>query len=111
MREAGAHLTLSRVSVPQTGGGSSSNARVWLASRSETAGPRSAWRVAIGNDSVVGIKRAEIDPRRKSKQSLHVVTSPGNQGLGVLVAHSGPQDTVSTTCRGHAGDARRLGLF
>ena len=109
--KAGAHLTLSRVSVPQTRGGSSSRTRVWLASRSETAGPRSAWRVAFGNDSVVGIKRAEMNPRHKSKNSLHLDTSLENQGLGILVAHSGAQDTGGTTSRGHTGDAYRLGTF
>jgi len=42
---AGAHLTLSRVSAPRAGGGPCSRARVWLASRRQSAGPRSAWRV------------------------------------------------------------------
>src|SRR3972149_2174870 len=110
--EAGAHLTLSRVSAPRAGGGSSLCSRVWLASRRKTAGPRSAWRVASGNGSVVRIRRAEIGPRRKSKRSgLHLGTSFENQGFGVLVAPSGPQDTGSATCGGDTGDAGRFGPF
>jgi len=58
--EAGAHLTLSRVSAPRPGGGPSSRARVWLSSRRQSAGPRSAWRVAPGNGSGVRVTRAEI---------------------------------------------------
>jgi hypothetical protein len=37
-------LTLPRVSAPRAGGGPSSQARVWLASRKCTADPRPAWR-------------------------------------------------------------------
>jgi len=49
--EAETHLTLSRASGPQTEGGPSFMARVWLASRRNPAGPRSAWRAAAGNES------------------------------------------------------------
>jgi len=62
---AGAHLTLSRVSAPRAGGGPSLSARVWLASRGQSAGPRSAWRVAPGNGSGFRVTRAELPATRK----------------------------------------------
>jgi len=51
--EAGAHQTLSRVSAPRNGGGPGFWSRVWIASRRKPADPRSAWRTAHGNSSVV----------------------------------------------------------
>jgi len=57
---AGAHLTLSRVSVPRSGGGPSFLTRVWIASRRLSADPRTVWRDADGNSSVINITRAEI---------------------------------------------------
>jgi hypothetical protein len=110
--EAGAHLTLSRVSAPRVGGGPSSFTRVWLASRRIAAGPRSAWRVVQGNGSEVKITSAELSPRHTSHSGcLHGSPFLENQCFGLLVTQCGPQDTSGAAGRGHACDSGRLGFL
>jgi len=71
--EAGAHLTLSRVSAPRAGGGPSLLARVWLASRRTSAGPRSAWRIAPGYDSGVRVTRAELTRDARARKVVYIL--------------------------------------
>jgi len=109
--EAGAHLTLSRVSVPRNGGGPGFRSRVWVASRRQPAGPRSAWHAAHGSGSVIKLTRADVGPRRESRRcGLHLGTSLENQSARLLVALHGPQDTHRSPGGGHASDAGVLGV-
>jgi len=108
--KAGAHLTLSRVSAPRAGGGPSSIARVWLASRRKSADPRSAWRIAPGNRSGIRVTGAELTRDAKGKR-LHLGSFLENEGLGTPIAQHSPQDAHSTACGGHAGNPSRFGDF
>src|SRR5512143_3603083 len=110
--KAAAHLTLSRVSAPRAEGGPSFLARAWVASRSSTAGPRSAWRKAAGNDSVVQVTDVELSPRRNwGECHLQSGTSFPDQGGRALVAQGGPQDAQRTPGGCHTGDTAGFRLF
>ena len=84
----------------------------WVASRRQTAGPRSAWRSATGNDSVVRVTGVEMSPRRNwSECGLQSGTSFQDQGGWALVAQGGPQDAHRATGGGDPSDAVRFRLF
>ena len=108
--EAGAHQTLSRVSAPRNGGGPGFSSRVWIASRRQSADPRSAWHTAHGNGSVVRFTRADVGPRRESYGcGLHLGTSLEHQGSRMLIALHSPQDPHGPAGSGHASDSGMLG--
>jgi hypothetical protein len=110
--EAGAHLTLSRVSTLRAKGGPSFRARAWVASRSQTAGPRLAWRIATDHDSGVRVTGVKMSPRRnRSECDLQGGTSFQTQRRRALVAQGGPQNAQCATGRRDAGHTVWFRLF
>jgi len=72
--ETAAHLALSRVSAPRTEGGPGFGSRVWVASRSQPAGPRFAGRATRSCAGMVRDQRAVVCPRRLRVGSGYIVS-------------------------------------